>query len=65
MDVIFSSQVIAIEEDVVSLKGKDEAAISLPNNLVYIFAGGELPTQFLEKMGINISKKYGEAILRH
>ncbi|MCF8294909.1 MAG: NAD(P)-binding domain-containing protein [Bacteroidales bacterium] len=65
LDVVFSSQVIAIEEDVVSLKGKDEAAISLPNNLVYIFAGGELPTQFLEKMGINISKKYGEAILRH
>jgi len=33
--------------------------------LVYIFAGGELPTKFLEKIGIGISKKFGEAILSH
>jgi hypothetical protein len=33
--------------------------------MVFIFAGGELPTQFLEKTGIQITKKYGEAILKH
>ncbi|MFK5856297.1 MAG: NAD(P)-binding domain-containing protein [Bacteroidota bacterium] len=35
------------------------------NDLVYIFAGGELPTQFLQKIGLNITKKYGEALLKH
>jgi len=35
------------------------------NDLVFIFAGGELPTQFLMKAGINITTKFGEAILKH
>lgn len=38
---------------------------SIKNDLVYIFAGGELPTQFLQKVGLKITKKYGEAILKH
>jgi len=37
----------------------------LENDLVYIFAGGELPSEFLEKVGIKITKKFGEAILKH
>lgn len=32
---------------------------------VYIFAGGELPTQFLQKAGIEITRKFGEAMLTH
>ena len=39
--------------------------MEIPNDLVYIFAGGELPTVFLEKMGVRITKKFGEAILKH
>lgn len=39
--------------------------VELPNDLVYIFAGGELPTVFLEKIGVRITKKFGEAILKH
>ena len=35
------------------------------NDLVYIFAGGELPIQFLSKIGITITKKFGEAVLKH
>jgi thioredoxin reductase (NADPH) len=35
------------------------------NDRVYIFAGGELPTQFLNKIGIQITKKFGEAIMKH
>jgi thioredoxin reductase (NADPH) len=35
------------------------------NDRVYIFAGGELPTQFLNKIGIQITRKFGEAILKH
>lgn len=37
----------------------------IENDLVYIFAGGVLPTKFLEEIGIRITKKFGEAILRH
>ena len=37
----------------------------IKNDLVYIFAGGELPTQFLSKIGISVTKKFGEAVLKH
>ena len=37
----------------------------IENDLVYIFAGGILPTEFLEKIGIKITKKFGEAVLSH
>jgi hypothetical protein len=36
----------------------------ITNDLVYIFAGGELPTQFLAKMGIKVTTKFGEAVLK-
>lgn len=64
--VIFNSTLVAIDDDAVSLKveGKDEM-LRLNNDLVYIFAGGELPSRFLEKAGVKITKKFGEAILKH
>ena len=31
----------------------------IENDWVYIFAGGELPTQFLQKSGIEITKRFG------
>jgi hypothetical protein len=37
----------------------------IKNDLVYIFAGGELPTEFLTRVGIKITKKFGEAVLKH
>jgi thioredoxin reductase (NADPH) len=66
LDVFFSSKVLQIKEDVVllALEGSDTAQ-EFPNDLVYIFAGGELPVQFLEKIGVTVSKKFGEAILKH
>lgn len=64
--VLFNSNLTAIEDDrvLVSVKGTDQG-LELKNDLVYIFAGGELPTQFIEKIGITISTKRGEAILKH
>lgn len=38
---------------------------TINNDLVFIFAGGELPTQFLMRAGIQITKKFGDAILKH
>jgi thioredoxin reductase len=64
VDVRFNSKLKSIEKEhvVLSDKNGDE---EINNDLVYIFAGGELPTQFLEKAGIRITKKFGEAILKH
>jgi len=39
--------------------------MKIKNDLVYIFAGGELPTQFLKKIGIEVTTKYGESIMKH
>jgi thioredoxin reductase/Pyruvate/2-oxoacid:ferredoxin oxidoreductase delta subunit len=66
VNALFNSTVKAIEDDLVKITFKDnDEPMVLKNDLVYIFAGGELPTQFLEKIGIKITTKYGEAILKH
>jgi thioredoxin reductase (NADPH) len=62
--VIFSSNVKEIFDDKVELIVNNEV-VTIPNNLVFVFAGGELPTKFLEKTGITITKKFGDAILKH
>jgi len=49
---------------ILTLSGTNEET-EIQNDLVYIFAGGELPTIFLEKIGVRITKKFGEAILKH
>ncbi len=64
--VIFHSQVIEIFDGEVILSVKDaDSNLKIQNDFVYIFAGGELPTAFLEKVGIKINKKFGEAVLKH
>jgi len=66
LDVRFNTNVEMINWDEVvisNVEGRDK--ISLKNDRIYIFAGGELPTQFLDKIGIHITKKFGEAILKH
>lgn len=64
--VIFKSNLKEIKDDsvIISVDGK-ENFLSLQNDLVYIFAGGELPASFLEKIGIRITTKFGDAILKH
>ncbi|HEX7583298.1 MAG TPA: NAD(P)-binding domain-containing protein [Prolixibacteraceae bacterium] len=66
IDVRFNTSLKSIEEDHVKIADLLTNEITqLENELVYIFAGGELPTQFLEKAGIKISKKFGEAVMKH
>ncbi len=66
VQVRFNTTVKAINKDDVILSSMiDKNEEALKNDLVYIFAGGELPTQFLKKIGLNITKKYGEALLKH
>ena len=64
--VLLNSEVSEILDNSVILKLKDASEpLVLENDLVYIFAGGILPTKFLEEIGIRITKKFGEAILKH
>lgn len=66
IDVKLNTNLIFIEEHRVNIEDRVSGSVyPLENDLVYIFAGGELPTQFLEKAGIRITKKFGEAILKH
>ncbi|MDE5418015.1 NAD(P)-binding domain-containing protein [Labilibaculum sp. DW002] len=66
LDVIFNSNIMQIEDKSLTLsKSNSEDEMTIANDLVYIFAGGELPTQFLKNSGIHITKKFGEAILKH
>ncbi len=62
--VIYNSNVLKIDDDFVELQSKDDT-IKIKNDLVYIFVGGELPNKFLRKIGVNITKKFGETILKH
>jgi thioredoxin reductase len=66
VDVKFNSNLVSIDKDFVTLTiEQSNDVLNIKNDLVYIFAGGELPTQFLQKIGLEITKKYGEAILKH
>ncbi len=66
LNVLLNSNLVSIEDEKVTVKvSENEKPVELANDLVYIFAGGELPTQFLRNAGIEITTKYGEAILKH
>jgi thioredoxin reductase len=66
VDVRFNSNLISIGKDYIELSfSENSEKLKFKNDLVYIFAGGELPTQFLQKAGIRITKKFGDAILTH
>lgn len=62
--VIFNSDLVSINESSVMIKVGDSIT-NVENDLVYIFAGGELPSQFLKNAGIQITKKFGHIIKKH
>lgn len=63
---IFNSNVKEIKDDSVIVTFSNFAEeLNIKNDFVYIFAGGILPTSFLEGIGIKITKKFGDAILKH
>jgi thioredoxin reductase len=66
VNVLFNTTPLYINKDsVVLTTSKKGEELYIENDLVYIFAGGELPIQFLQNAGIEITKKFGEAILKH
>jgi len=66
IDLKLNSNIVSIEPESINYtENNPNEVLKMANDLIYIFAGGELPTQFLRKIGIEITTKYGEAILKH
>jgi len=60
--VIYNSNLVSINEKSVLLSAEGNEAQEIENDLVYIFAGGELPTSFLQNAGIQITKRFGHVL---
>ncbi len=65
LEVKYKSTLVKIEKEEAVLAVEGDHQVVLPNDLVYIFAGGELPTDFLQKAGVKISKKFGYTVRKH
>ncbi|HDH02792.1 MAG TPA: FAD-binding protein [Actinobacteria bacterium] len=57
---LWSTSVTDIRADQVTYRDADGQDHVLPNDQVFIFAGGELPTKFLQAAGVMIDTKFGE-----
>ena len=66
LKVQYNSNLTKIKPDIVEIafNGREEM-LSLQNDLVYIFAGGELPTQFLQKAGVKITTRFGYTMKKY
>lgn len=65
VEVKFKSNLLKIDPDKIVLDTEGEGQMVVENELVYIFAGGELPTQFLQKAGVEITKRFGYTVKKH
>jgi thioredoxin reductase len=66
LDIQYNTNLVEIKPQQVSLSNSTTGEqLELENDLVYIFAGGELPTQFLEKAGVKITKRFGYTMKKH
>ncbi len=66
LDVKLKTNLIKIDEEKATLTSETEKEpLEVENDMVYIFAGGELPTQFLQKAGVQISKRFGYTMRKH
>ena len=61
---IFNSNLNSINETSVMMNVEGEER-TIENDLVYIFAGGELPTSFLQKAGVEITKRFGHIVKKY
>lgn len=56
VEIIFQSKIKEIKEKSILMDNNGETK-EIPNDFVWIFAGGEAPNKFLEKIGIQIGAK--------
>jgi len=60
--VVYNSNLVSINAKSVLMSIEGNEATEIENDLVYIFAGGELPTSFLQNAGIEITKRFGHVL---
>ena len=60
LEVHWSTVVRRIEPTVTWLSNGDDRPYPLEADQVFVFAGGELPTRFLESCGVQVDTKFGE-----
>lgn len=66
IEVLLNSNLISINEKNVLIKSSESnIPLEIDNDFVYIFVGGELPTMFLEKAGVKISKRFNYIMKKH
>ena len=66
LEIIYNSSLVAINPESCFYKIADqEETIEVKNDLVYIFAGGLLPTAFLENAGVQITKRFAYIMKKH
>jgi len=66
VDIQYSTEVSSIDEHQVHLTNKiTNENMTIDNDMVYIFAGGELSNGFLKKCGIQANLKQGEVVMKH
>lgn len=56
--IMFQTNIREIGEKDIKIATPEEI-LEVPNDYVYIFAGGELPNEFLNKIGVQIEKRFG------
>jgi thioredoxin reductase (NADPH) len=64
IDMRYDSNVISISPESVLIQQRAEVS-EVPNDLVYIFIGGELPARFLKSIGVTIQRKFGQIMKQH
>ena len=60
LDVRFSTHVVAIDPDAVELEGHGGERDRLPNDEVFVMAGGTAPTELLTRAGVSFDPKLRE-----
>ena len=65
IEMKYNTNLTKIGKPQITLKNETGVEEALKNDLVYIFAGGELPTQFLRKAGVEITKRFGYTVKKY
>jgi len=65
LKVWLNSNLTEIDENNVTLSQTETGEHSIENDRVFIFAGGELPTEFLKNAGISVEKSFGKTVKKH
>ncbi len=66
LTAIFNSNIVSIDEQSIMIKVEgEEEPKRLENDQIFIFAGGEMPTKFLQNAGVEITKRFGHIMKKH